>query len=113
MKKKITDKQVAKVLDEALALMNDSGAHWLQGSYKVTDRKTREMSFCSVGAIRQLTTYNEPLRKRAYSALASQIPGYYSYMNPRNAIEKWNDSRSDWHQIVEGFTKASQKLRNS
>lgn len=53
----MSGKEIAAKLRQALALMNNSGAHWAQGASR---RETIEgVEYCSIGAIRKVV-YGDP-----------------------------------------------------
>jgi hypothetical protein len=111
-----TDAQVAQVLEEALALMNNSGAHWTKGQFsmKVGD----ETLYCAIGGIRAAApgADKQTLRDRAVVALASNLhitpkPKLPHYA--RREIISWNDRRlTEWPDVKRIFTKAAKKLRS-
>jgi hypothetical protein len=106
--------EAAQLLEEALALMNDKGAHWRQGSYRWTDRRTGEVSFCSVGAIREVSKGRSALRSLMQEALAREVPASSRWLgaSPRHKIEFWNDDRErSWKDISKVFKTAARRLR--
>ena len=46
------DPKAAKLVEEALALMNDEGKHWVKGAFRHISGD--KVSYCAVGAIRQV-----------------------------------------------------------
>lgn len=127
----ISDAEVADVLEKALATMNDSGAHWIQGSY--TTGYGPHARYCSVGAINQtLGFYNadvipldvfsrkERLHRCATKALAQTIQerGLLGDKEPspigKGYVIDWNDSHGrTWDQIVDVFTATIKRLRGA
>lgn len=127
----MTGKEIAAKLREALASMNDSGAHWYQGDYNFYD-DDGEVSYCSLGAI-NLATMNDPIgvpytgdervadRDAVVTALAKQIdydlpetvvipPGVKEAESFASKIVYWNDDpERGWPDIVAAFTAAADK----
>lgn len=109
----MTGKEIAAKLREALALMNDEGAHWIQGqSMAETDHGRK---FCSIGAIRYVLT-GDPWRvdeeeSQVAEYVARAIPSFRedSEMGYDDQIVGWNDSDNrNWEDIVKAFTKAAE-----
>lgn len=119
--KEITNEQVADVLDKAVALMNNEGAHWLKGQFRLTVDK--ETSYCAIGGIQAAAPgeANRRLRDRAVFALVEDIPSEQfpssTYLRTKEAwarakVMAWNDShRTQWTDIKKVFTAASKRLR--
>ena len=109
-----TSQEVRNVLLQALALMNEKGQHWVRGHYRQTIRHRnkegeweKEVSFCSVGAVRELTVGKRRLRRAVLKALAGSLSSNYRYGTIEGRITSWNDSPSRrWADIEKGFTEA-------
>lgn len=111
----LTNQDVAQLLDDARELMNDKGAHWVKGRLRETDRKTKEVSFCSVGAIYHLTRGEDrrkkALRKAALAELSESIR-HATYGWSGSMIMGWNDAPNrTWSQVSSKFTSTAKKLR--
>jgi hypothetical protein len=117
----ITNEQVAQVLDEALALMNDQGLHWTQGTLRESSPVGNK--YCALGAIKEATgglilADREPLRRFAVEALVSVLPYHGdedyvegTWQDLMHTITLWNDRRDrEWPDIVAKFKEAKQKL---
>lgn len=122
---KETSTAAAKLLEDALRLMNDSGKHWIKRNYKVWKKFNgkEEECFCAVGAIR--SAYGEN-----YLQLSERDNKNYSSFTAANkflletineiplkktgkyqSIEQWNDSPlNTWKNVERTFEKARQKL---
>lgn len=121
-----TREDVIEVLDRALALMNDEGAHWVQGSYHRRDYYGNDGDlYCSVGAISQVAT-GDPLTfstwgfhsgggdvaaealyalMQAYTTYGSEEPHYIEEAVSR--VTEWNDRpTTNWDKVVLRFKRA-------
>jgi hypothetical protein len=112
----VDGERVARVLEDALALMNDSGAHWVQGEYMVSNGE--EMFFCSVGAIRKASGHSPfdmsdpPLTAAAIRAVASAYRSIDKNDPGRYRVIKWNDNpKTTWDTVVRRFGRAAAKAR--
>jgi hypothetical protein len=115
--------EAARVLDEALALMNDEGKHWVKNGY-MAPTEDGSYGFCSVGAVRRviygsvvppamMSTNRSRLERKALRALCDAY-GPSPALNHHGeamVIISWND-RSDttWDKVVKRFTKARERL---
>lgn len=120
----MTGKEIAAKLREALALMNDSGAHWVQGTSMTVAVSTGEKKYCSIGAIRMaltddpwvmLQTYDEDgttrcVEEEVTGALVEFLPRpKYDDQSLADQIVVWNDDdERRWSDIEEAFTKAAE-----
>jgi hypothetical protein len=109
----MTGKEIAAKLRQARDLMNDTGAHWIQGR-SATSARGEWVRFCSIGAIRYVVNGDpyEDSSEEDYltEALATQIPedeAPRGYEGP-DKIVFWND-RADrtWSEISETFEQAA------
>jgi len=122
----ITDSEVADLLEKSLALMNDSGAHWTQWSYKTGYGAYAR--FCSVGAISQtLGLYDRDPRGDverqldvhvlATRALARTIQERGLFTDHESDSGKgividWNDTHGRvWAEVVDIFGATIRRLR--
>lgn len=119
------DEQAAAALEKALSLMNDSGAHWVQGTLRQSYGDG--FRYCSVGALHEAIVGWEkkpyvdqnPVMRRALQALVRA----YTPTLPRSGfersediytIEAWNDDPdTTWEKVVKRFTRARTKLLNA
>lgn len=126
-----TKQEVIDTLQQALDLMNDSGAHWIQGALTNSGR-TR---YCSLGAVYQVTNVDideflgatsaeqilsaleggdVELRTQLVSALANAVPREHrnpgwmsSYQGQEWIITGYNDEDDrTWEEIVAFFERA-------
>lgn len=126
----MTKQEIAAKLRQAVRLMNDNGAHWVQGDYTeiVGDRyNDPEYGYCSLGAIRHVV--GDPLEDPSAEsdvvalALASVLPaqrgeGQYNrdpereeYSIAYDRITSWNDDDDrEWWEIAEKFEEAAAKI---
>lgn len=123
-KLRATPARVAKVLKQARDLMNDQGAHWIQGKLRKTDPKTGEVSFCSVGAIQHIAKgpENAELRLEALMTLAETVSVSFDRTRifgapgdaARGAVIIWNDNPArSWDAIDAKFAEAQKRARAS
>jgi hypothetical protein len=123
----ITDTEVADVIEKALTLMNEKGAHWIKGDY----RSECGTKFCSVGGLRaaiglyddayDALTYLQQLRRgqildQASYAIAKKIDPDYSgtLYNASAFVIGWNDKESrTWNDVVGAFMGAAATLRGA
>ena len=117
-----TNAEVADVLEQALALMNDSGAHWTQGRYEIRIADG-ERQYCSVGAVNKASGQQNryaaymkfsriPLRDAALDALAAGLRNSQFASTSWDKITHWNDNeRRKWPDIVARFQKTIARLR--
>lgn len=113
-----TGEEVARVLEEALELMNDSGAHWTKGTYRELNDQG-EMSYCAVGAVCAIVNQNpydgykhNVLAEGALRALASAYRPLRNEHAYHYRVVTWNDSaRTKWDDVVRRFRKAAAKAR--
>lgn len=115
--------EIADVLERALQLMNDEGAHWTQFQYERPSSVGTK--FCAVGAINKvlgrdnrgagaakLTADSE--RDAVLEALARDLPDNHEYARPWDQITGWNDNEDrEWADIVEQFNQTAARLRAS
>ena len=104
-------KEIAAKLREALRAMNNSGAHWIQGSSAQFANNT-PVKFCSIGAIRWAVCgdpYEETEEENFLTeALAEVIPEEYRSGSAPDTIVRWNDSEfRKWSEIEAAFEKAA------
>jgi hypothetical protein len=104
--------KIAKALREALALMNDSGAHWTQGEY-MSKSMNIECAYCSVGAVRAVTAGHPHFTNEDTDAvlrvLSRELPSANSD-GWENQVIDWNDAADrTWEDIVDAFTKAADR----
>lgn len=114
--KPITPEEIALVLDEAVEVMNDEGAHWHQGSMRSTEPMSDgKYAYCSIGAIEIVVHRREKhfarrdhLRQSAVEALRAA----YGAVNPgRVSIAEWNDSeKTTWKNVKDRFRRARNKV---
>lgn len=112
-----TNEEIASVLDEAVELMNDKGAHWIQGAFK-TLIGADEYAYCSIGAIREVAMGREgsdtklvKLQIRAAEALADALPS--SVYSSVDKVIVWNDdSATTWNKVRLRFRRAAKALRS-
>jgi len=118
------DTAAASALDKALALMNDSGAHWVQGTFR-TRKADGSLAYCSIGALHEaligyettaIVETNDPVLQRAAQALVRAYlptlpaPADMGYENVYK-VEAWNDDpRTSWEKVVKRFTRARNRL---
>ena len=118
---KPTGKEIADALLAARDLMNDKGAHWIKGTLRKTVRRktdgewTKETSFCSIGAINEITKGNPALRKATVAALAGTVPKTpWAPTEPKSRIINWNDSGArKWGEISRAFRRAARQALKS
>lgn len=129
----MTKQEIAAKLREALALMNDSGKHWVQGDFiEVVDEYVtpdgtykEEYGYCSIGAIRTVLNGSvedsSPESDAVALALADVLPETPPFMQfssesdegyaRRVALDKivnWNDDMERrWEEVVEKFNEAA------
>lgn len=119
-----TSEEVARTLDKAVELMNDSGKHWIKGRY-VSDEPMDDgrPGYCSVGAIEAATRQLPDLAELDYSARVSvqfaavkALATAYgrdpeTWFDHNQVVINWND-RSDttWDKIVKRFERAKRHV---
>lgn len=121
------DLKAAKLLDDAVALMNDEGRHW--GKHWWKQMFDDEARYCAVGAIRACrygTTETNELRNRTLALSADpvymaalksldavlELPQVSITKTMTDRITNWNDADGRrWDEIKLGFSKAAQRLR--
>lgn len=130
--------QMLQALRDALAKMNDKGAHWTQGTMRDEGFTDGSPLFCSLGAIYEVTgvdtrgyvatggnvefpSETEELRIRLIQALEDAIPEGerpYSRSDSESGVRvaewnitEWNDySDRRWPEIVEWFERAQEQV---
>lgn len=112
----MTGKEIADKLRQALALMNDSGAHWTKG--RSWDPETEK--YCAIGAIRKVVTGDpygvSPEETQTAKALAKAIEQEedVTSSDATDIITQWNDvDYRQWPDIVTTFTKAAETAEAS
>lgn len=117
--KLFTDKDVAQVLLNARALMNNKGKHWIKGKLR-KNKPSIGMCYCSVGAIRAAAPGdgNKRLRAAAYKSLAKEISPSYSDTYDeygkyaREVIITWNDGWCrTWQEINLKFRQVAASVK--
>lgn len=121
-----TREEVLDVLDRALALMNDEGAHWTQRCYSTRNNDDVSAMYCPVGAVAQVTHQN-PLRyaqwgyhaetddvgAEALFALSRAYGGEEAF-DVSDAVAKvtgWNDRNdTNWAKVVLRFKRAKKLI---
>ena len=116
--------KTAKLLKDALELMNDSGAHWTQGTYRTEeDSPDGKPLYCSLGALRHvafedvvlgsvedeagLHIYGLAVSALAEVVCAEEVPLGFG----ENRVIDFNDDPGRvWPEIVEAFTKAAERV---
>lgn len=126
----MTKKEIAEKLREALALMNDNGAHWVKGEYQEALEYDDfdypiEFGYCSLGAIRAVTETSVEDVSEESNALALalaevlppiDVPGGIAFdKNPEgrafDKIVSWNDDDDrEWNDVVAKFNEAAALL---
>lgn len=120
------DLKAAEALDQALAAMNNEGAHWIKG--RLRQRLWNyEMAYCSIGALHEAVTgwdearyvvTDKPVFRRATRAL---VDAYRTELAPVSeyregdmyTIEMWNDDPdTTWEKVEKRFKRAATRLRN-
>lgn len=115
--------EIATKILEARDKMNNRGKHWLRGAFRSTNPKTREVSFCSVGAIREVgdKRINPKLYHYIFLALPDEYRRIYRWnygqravvekptnSEKMNAIIRFNDSHTQtWGGVSKLFRKAA------
>lgn len=126
--------KVIQALKDALAAMNDSGAHWAQGVLRDYEAEDGGARFCSLGAVYHVTNANlnemieeetpealvsgdYELRQQLVDALAAAIPGSElpttgrgdTFNERQFAITNYNDNMNrEWSDIVALFERAEE-----
>lgn len=108
----------ASILEEALALMNDNGKHWVKRTYGAI--RKNEPCYCAVGAIRQVLWGShdsiKPFPWSIREALLEAIDNNNKRKNKKKylSIEQWNDSPfTKWEDVVKVFTEAIEEERRN
>jgi len=124
-----TQEQVAaEALREAQQLMNDKGAHWIQGQFfaKVDDGS---MGYCSVGALNKalgkksgaerdlaLVTLAEVINPDFREEYAEEYPDDgegYIVGHAEEVVINWNDfDDRDWTDVKDAFSRARRRLQD-
>jgi hypothetical protein len=117
------EERAIAALDAALELMNDSGAHWVQCTYKTQDPvdDNGRYGYCSLGAIHEVTggwegateiRKNRP-RHLAVTALADAYrPHGRRSSKVIDTITTWNDSsKTTWDDVKKRFARAKSRIR--
>lgn len=112
-------KEAAKLLEAAVQLMNNEGAHWIQGHYRHIDDKG-ETSYCAIGAINHLSGKvpgdsweRSEVRYAAIAALGHGLQNGLSN-DAEERVIRWNDNeRRKWPDIVKRFNRAAARLRTA
>lgn len=119
--------EIATKILEAREKMNNRGKHWLRGALRRTDPKTKEVSFCSVGAIQEVNKgqgrrFNPKLYHYVHEALPERYKAkpreYYrngsfvrkpaTASDKMNAIIRYNDAYANtWGNVSKLFRKAA------
>lgn len=118
--KKLTGKQIARVLEKARKLMNDNGKHWKKEEYECR-LNDGSYAYCARGAIRKsmLTLYPAHVKDHKYydDHLLGEEPvlkALRKFTTKGKKIETWNDSeRRTWEQVDAAFRKAAELARES
>lgn len=116
--------RVIEVLDAALELMNDSGAHWTQGTYKSSyPEDDGKYAFCTIGALHEVTggwdgderTLEDPVLLAATQALAdAYAPDDYATARWQigDKVINWNDDEdTNWKKVRARFTRAKNRVK--
>lgn len=109
---------VARALERAREMMNDSGSHWIKGAMR--SRMEQGMCYCALGGI-YAATRPGPTRDAAVIALAREIdpaavrraelatPDDVARRCER-IITTWNDLRHrTWKQVEAALRRAAEK----
>lgn len=116
--------RVVEILDRAIELMNDSGAHWTQGAFKRRLDGEAEYAYCSVGAIREASgfdadqTTSDDLTVAAIEAVARATIPYTQKVRADehrayapNIVIHWNDDPdTTWRKVVTRFKRARTRV---
>ena len=105
------DQKAAKLLADALALMNDGGRHWYQGDFTGETEKG-DKGYCASGA----------LRMAAFGRIEENAarPEWAAYLIARKALKDiigdsipyWNDaSNRTWADVRRAFRSAIKSLK--
>ena len=115
--------EVADKILEAREKMNNRGKHWLRGAFRSKNPKTQEVSFCAVGACREVG--NKRINPKLYHYLFLALPEDYRRISrwhygqrqdvekptngeKMNAIIRFNDShKQTWGGVSKLFRKAA------
>ena len=109
--------EISDKILEARELMNNRGKHWLRGAFRSKNPKTGEVSFCSVGAVREVG--GRGINARVYHYLHEALPPefqakpYYGRTKvvasqKSNAIIAFNDRYGrKWGEVSKLFRKAA------
>jgi hypothetical protein len=122
-KLRVTPTRVAKVLKKARDLMNDQGAHWIQGRLRSRNTATGEVSFCSVGAVMEaaMGDENSLIRREALLVLAESVDPSFKrdgeffggvIDTAKGIVIRWNDSPDrHWTVVDKKFAEAQERAR--
>lgn len=119
----MTRQEIAAKLREALALMNNDGAHWVKGEF-IEQVDDLEYGYCSLGAIRHVTgtDVESPSEEsdEVASALSEVLPevrGLSLNGLPEDVYDRivtWNDDLArTWDEVVAKFTEAADRMEKS
>lgn len=124
----MTRQEVAAKLREALAVMNDKGAHWVKGEYSEVLEwddfdAPLEIGYCSLGAIRHVTGTSVEGTSYESNEVAltlaqvlpdvpePAVPGLRLATAADRAFDKivtWNDNdERTWEEVVAKFNEAA------
>lgn len=112
------EEKVAKLLTDALNLMNDNGSHWVQGHEKIAHPKNPdEFRYCTIGAIKELAPgkKNKNLRAKAYRRLARANPFWkgYAFRSIEDIININDSHRMNWNKMENWFKTAINACRKA
>ena len=117
--------EIVDVLDRAIELMNESGAHWTQGSFRrPLGYDLHEYAYCSVGGIREAAGVRDPAwsdNDLSRAAIAAVARAYLPTQKERhdsewdhgttNIVIDWNDSgNTNWTKVVRRFKRARARV---
>jgi hypothetical protein len=106
--------KVAEVLDQAIALMNDGGKHWIKGSYRAWNVEDGLPAFCSVGAINYALPgfADDDVRKETIRVLAAAVPAkFFPGEESWKRVIVWNDApETTWEDVKSIFDEAKRSV---
>lgn len=121
-----TPEEVIEVLDRAIELMNDNGAHWTQGAFVRFPPHGDAAKYCSVGAIRKAAGANpdqgDPNNVVVVAAIQAVARATIPYDVGLRSEERggdwagnlvigWNDSAdTTWNKVVARFRRARARV---